>query len=281
MIETLFTPADFAGLSGRDLSRATCVVFDVLRATSSMLTALAHGAEAIVPVASIPEALAIKQARPEVLLAGERDGVRILGHLTDGVEFDFGNSPREFTPERVRGQTIAWTTTNGTRALRACARAQTVLVGGFLNLQAVTDWLRQQRPSEILLVCSGTFEETATEDILAAGALCDRLGPVSLEWGDASFIAWKAFRQSLTEGQGRGVVSGPATALSAREVSEALCRELALSSKNARRLLARPALAADVPFCVDLDKLRLVACLMADGAIRPCPSASPRDLPTT
>ena len=104
---------------------------------------------------------------------------------------------------------------------------------------------------------------------------------MSLEWGDASFIAWKAFRQSLTEGQGRGVVSGPATALSAREVSEALCRELALSSKNARRLLARPALAADVPFCVDLDKLRLVACLMADGAIRPCPSASPRDLPTT
>jgi len=275
VIDTLFTPADFAGLSGRDLSRTTCVVFDVLRATSSMLTALANGAEAIIPVATIPEALAVKKARPEVMLAGERDGLRILGNLTEGVDFDLGNSPREFTAERVQGQTIVWTTTNGTRALRACVQAQTVLVGAFLNVQAVTDWLRQQKSSEIVLVCSGTFEETATEDVLAAGALCDRMGQAGHEWGDASFVAWKAFRQSLTDGQGRGpVLPKSAPAVSAREVSEALCWDLARSSKNARRLLARPALAADVSFCVDLDKLPWAACLMADGAIRTCPSPS-------
>jgi 2-phosphosulfolactate phosphatase len=76
-LEVLFTPADFAALAGRDLGQTCCVVFDVLRATSSMVTALAHGAEAVQPVADIPEALALRAAHPEVLLAGERNGLRI------------------------------------------------------------------------------------------------------------------------------------------------------------------------------------------------------------
>src|SRR6266536_3353077 len=120
-IEVLFTPAEFETLRKRDLSEATCVVFDVLRATSSMVTALANGAEAIIPVSEISEALEIKRKEPEVLLAGERDGLRIEANLTGSISFDLGNSPREFTREKVAGRKIAITTTNGTRALRSCA----------------------------------------------------------------------------------------------------------------------------------------------------------------
>src|SRR5262245_59166277 len=120
-LEVLFSPIEFAALEREDLSAATCVVFDILRATSTMAAALDQGARSIIPVASIPEALAIRAQQPDVLLAGEREGVRILAELTGGIEFDLGNSPREFRSELVAGKTIVTTTTNGTRALRAAA----------------------------------------------------------------------------------------------------------------------------------------------------------------
>jgi 2-phosphosulfolactate phosphatase len=117
-LDVHLTPAEFARLRSRDLSQSVCVVFDILRATSTMVTALANGAAAILPVAEISDALAIRMERPEVLLAGEREGLRILSSSSGGVDFDLGNSPREFTPERVQDKTIVMTTTNGTRALR-------------------------------------------------------------------------------------------------------------------------------------------------------------------
>src|SRR5258705_11586116 len=103
-LEVLFAPAEFAALEALDLSGAVCVVFDVLRATSSMVTALANGASAVVPVAEIPEALSIRERDPRILLAGERDGLRIQSDLTGGVPFDLGNSPREVTREKVNGK---------------------------------------------------------------------------------------------------------------------------------------------------------------------------------
>src|SRR6266496_4628461 len=111
-IEVLFSPAESSALAQRDLGRTACVVLDILRATTSMMAALANGAEAIVPVAEISEALAIKEERPEVLLAGERNGLRIRADQTGGVDFDLGNSPREFLADKVRGKTIVMTTTN-------------------------------------------------------------------------------------------------------------------------------------------------------------------------
>src|SRR6478735_9120305 len=96
-IDVLFAPAEFAALGGRDLSGTVCVVFDVLRATSSMVTALANGASAIVPVSEISEALAARRDRPDLLLAGERGGVRIPANLTGGIPFNLGNSPLEVT----------------------------------------------------------------------------------------------------------------------------------------------------------------------------------------
>src|SRR5580704_1456629 len=102
--EVLFAPAEFEALRKRDLSTSVCVVLDIFRATSTIVTALANGATAVIPVAEIEDALELRDRQPGVLLAGERNGVRIRADLTGGVEFDFGNSPREFTAERVRGK---------------------------------------------------------------------------------------------------------------------------------------------------------------------------------
>jgi 2-phosphosulfolactate phosphatase len=246
-LEALFTPADFEALNRRDLSATVCVVFDVLRATSSIVTALANGAEAIIPVAEIKEALELRKRDPELLLAGEREGVRIESSLTGSIGFDLGNSPREFIPEKVSGRRIAMTTTNGTRALRACANAQAILIGSFLNLTATALFLQRHIPEELLLVCSGTFEQAAYEDVLGAGALSDRL--------------WHHYAA--------GAVAD--SAVMCREMFAAAKPDLAAGlgrSRNGRRLLSRPDLTDDVAFCARMDVCPIVAQLHKDGTVR-------------
>jgi 2-phosphosulfolactate phosphatase len=246
-IEVILTPAEFPALAARDLSATTCVVFDVLRATSSMLTALNNGAEEIIPVVEIAEALAVKQRRPEVMLAGERHGLRITRELTGSLDFDFGNSPRDFTPEKVRGQAIAWTTTNGTRGLRACAEAEMILLGALVNLRSVADTLDSLRPKNLLLVCAGTFEDSAFEDQFAAGALIDLLQNRVAKDGlsDSAQLVWHAFRHIFEDSA------------------------LIAASLNARRLLAKPDLAPDVPICLQRDSIQLNASMLNDGSVRP------------
>jgi 2-phosphosulfolactate phosphatase len=175
MLDVILSPAELPALASRDLRDTACVVFDVLRATSTFVTALHHGAKAVIPVAEISEALAFRQKQPDILLGGERDGVKIRAGRTGGDDFDLGNSPREYTPEKVRGKTIVSTTTNGTRALRACAGAKTVLAASFLNLTVTAKFIQKLQPAQILLVCAGTRENMADEDVLAAGALCELL----------------------------------------------------------------------------------------------------------
>ena len=246
-LEVLFTPADFYALAQRDLGRTTCVVLDILRATTTMLTALANGAQAIVPAEDIPEALERHRQQPDSLLAGERNGLRIRADLTGGIEFDLGNSPREFTPERVRGRTIIMTTTNGTRALRACAKAQRVMVGAFLNLGAVAATVQQHFGPGVLIVCSGTLDQASLEDTLAAGALCDLL--------------WSGYQP----------IAVADSAQLARELYLAHRGHLLAAmrlSRNGRRLLNAPALRDDVPFCLQRDTIPRAAILEEDGAVR-------------
>lgn len=245
-LEVLFTPADFAALSHRDLRGAVCVVFDVLRATSSMLTALDHGARGIIPVGEIAEALELRRQRPDVLLAGERDGLRIGRALTGSIDFDLGNSPREFTRAVVADRTLVMTTTNGTRALRACAGAGTVLIGSFLNLPALTRWLTAHRPAQLFLVCSGTHEEASYEDTLAAGALCDRLWPAYTAGriADSAAMARQLFQLAETDLLGAMV-----------------------HARNGRRLLAIPELRDDVPLCLHIGAHDLLAQLDPAGTV--------------
>jgi len=246
-LEVLFTPAEFAALEARDLTETVCVVFDILRATSSMITALANGAAAVIPVVEISEALALRRDQPGILLAGERDGLRIPASLAGGISFDFGNSPREFTKEKVQGRTIAMTTTNGTRALRSCARAWTVFIGSFLNLQATSELLQREPPRHLLLVCSGTFDQAAYEDVLGAGALCEMLWP-TYSTGRVSDSAEMARRLYVLE-------------------KDDLPAAMAWS-RNGRRLLANLDLADDVLFCLQRDRFNLLAELQSDGFVR-------------
>lgn len=244
-IEVVNTPAEFAQLRTQDLSRTVCVVFDVLRATSTMVTALAHGAVGVVPVAEIAEALAWRAKSPEVLLAGEREGVRIRAAQTGGVDFDLGNSPREFTREVGAGKTIVMTTTNGTRALRACVGAREILAGSFLNLSATLARVRALDAENILLLGSGTGEAEALEDTLAVGASVAQLATQATKLSSA--------------------------ALRAQEIFQAHERDLLGAmplAANGARLLANSALRDDVAFCLQQDSCALVARLEADGVVR-------------
>lgn len=244
-LEVLFSPAEFAGLRQRNLAGAVCVVFDILRATTSIVTALAHGAEALIPVETISEAVALRKSDPAMMLAGERDGLRIGAALSGGTEFDFGNSPREFVAERVRGRTVAMTTTNGTRGLKACAGADAVYAASFLNLEATARAVVARRAGKVYLVCSGTYEEASYEDTLAAGALADRLWPgfSNEEVADSAQVARNIY------------LAGCGDLLAAMQFA-----------RNGRRLLGMPELAADVPFCLQRDTLSLLA-VLRDGRV--------------
>ncbi len=279
-IDIILSPTELPALARRDLRNAACVVFDVLRATSTFVTALHRGANAIVPVAEIAEALARRQNSPDILLGGERDGVKIRGAQTGSIDFDFGNSPREYTPEKVRGQTIVSTTTNGTRALRACAGAQTVLAAAFLNLTATAKFVQQLRPTEVLLVCAGTRENIAQEDVLAAGALAEMLLDESvirnLEVGRAVPCPPpdKTSIPIRRPSPGAHGVTRPTfsdsveTALNTWRKAKSNLFEAASQAENARRLLANPELRDDVAFCLQPDIFDLVALLDRDGVIR-------------
>ena len=247
-IETILTPTELPALAQRDLRTTACVVFDILRATSTFVTALNNGALEIIPVSEIAEAVALRQKRPAVLLAGERDGVRIRAAQSGGIDFDFGNSPREFTPDAVRGKTIVSTTTNGTRALRACAGAKCVLAASFLNLAATARFLQSGTFSELLLVCAGTGDSPASEDIIAAGALA------------ALF--------SVSENKRPDVSSNTFAAKTAFFVAQDRLPGALRDSQNGRRLFANPDLRDDVTFCAQRDIFNLVAEMDVNGVIR-------------
>jgi 2-phosphosulfolactate phosphatase len=248
-IEVLGSPAEFEALSRRDLSEAVCVVFDILRATSSMITALKNGATEILPVADIPEALAIRARRPEVLLAGERMGLRIRAEQSGGTDFDLGNSPREFVSERVAGRSIVMTTTNGTRAMRSCGKAAAVLPASFLNLRATVRWVEARQPATLILVGSGTFEEASFEDTLAAGAFADAVWPMYCAGHvtDSAEIARHLYRTHHRD------------LLGAMQFA-----------RNGRRLLAHPDLHEDVRCCLQRETVGFCAITGPDGAVRVC-----------
>jgi 2-phosphosulfolactate phosphatase len=245
-LELLFTSAEFASLKERNLSDTVCVVFDILRATTSMMTALSNGATAIIPVAEIADALALREKNPDFLLAGEREGLRIRAAQTGGIDFDLANSPREFTPEEVRGKTIAMTTTNGTRALQACAGAKTILIGSFLNLRPLANWIIEQQPPNVILVCAGTYEQSALEDTLAAGALCEKIWVhyAGGELSDSAEIARRIY--PLMQMDLIGAMN---------------------HSRNGRRLLSNAALRNDVWFCLQRETLNFIA-ECKDGVVR-------------
>lgn len=170
------------------LAGGVAVVIDVLRATTTIVHALAAGCVAVRPCAEVDEARALADGLPagKVLLGGERGGRPLAG-------FDLGNSPREYAGPVCGGTTVVLTTTNGTRALLRAAEAERVLVAGFVNYSAVCEQLRQEaRP--IHIVCAGTDGAVTLEDTLLAGAFVDFLcEECEVRLNDAGRLAWDCF----------------------------------------------------------------------------------------
>jgi len=236
-IDAALTPAEIALLPAADLMRTTCVVFDVLRATSTMLTGLAHGVKEIIPAATLEEALSARERRPHALLGGERHGEKIDG-------FDLGNSPFEY--QSAAGRTVISTTTNGTVAIRACSGAERVFIGAILNLEALAAELKRLSPERLLLVCAGTADTLALEDVWAAGRLIALLGDADLT--DAAQTALGVVR----------LHPSPLAALRA--------------SRNGRALAAKGR-GQEVEWCAEESRFNILGLLEKD-AVRALPSHS-------
>jgi 2-phosphosulfolactate phosphatase len=143
----------------------TVVVVDILRATSCMTTAFGHGIKHIKPFANLDDCLLMKTQNH--FTAGERNGEKVDG-------FDLGNSPFEYMDKKLKGQQIAFTTTNGTQAIVKSLGAKEILIGSFLNLTAIANYLRKGTDN-ILVVCAGWKGKVNLEDTLFAGAIVELL----------------------------------------------------------------------------------------------------------
>lgn len=157
-VQTCYSPALYPLFHEEN---SIVVAVDVLRATSAICTAFEHGVGKMIPVASVAEAHAYKNQG--YLVAAERNAVKLEG-------FDFGNSPQHYIDSDIKGKTIVISTTNGTQAIEAAKGKAEIVVGSFLNLTTLADWLKEQNRNVIIL-CAGWKNKFNMEDSLFAGAL--------------------------------------------------------------------------------------------------------------
>lgn len=203
------------------------VVVDILRATSSMVTAFAHGVDGIYPVAKLEECRAMKTKG--YLIAGERDGEKVA-------DFDLGNSPFEYMAENLKGKQIAFTTTNGTQAIAKSIGAKEIIIGAFLNLSAVAAHLIKSN-NDVLIVCAGWKGKVNLEDTVFAGALAEKLKSQFTDACDAPLMARHLYNAGKSD--------------MAKFLSE---------SSHVRRL-NRLNIHEDMEFCLTIDKYSIVPVL--------------------
>ncbi len=161
-LETCFSPALY---KPEEHVNSIVVILDILRASSAICTAFANGATEIIPVADIITAREYKAKG--YLVAAERDGF-VLDFA------DFGNSPFNFTRDKVEGKTIVYSTTNGTGIIKLASTAYMTVIGSFLNLTALSDWLISQ-DKDVMLFCAGWKDKFNIEDTICAGAISEKL----------------------------------------------------------------------------------------------------------
>jgi 2-phosphosulfolactate phosphatase len=215
-------------------SESIVVIIDILRATSAICTAFEYGAEKIIPVATVDEAR--KYKAQGYLVGAERDAIPVDG-------FDFGNSPFSYMGEKMRGQTIVITTTNGTQAIDAARDAYKVVVGSFLNLNSLCTWLVSEKRN-ILLLCSGWKNKFNLEDALFAGAVTEEINKRSENYmhGDACLALKYLYQMAVKDPY----------------------KFLRYSSHKER--LARLNLKDDIKYCLTPDQTRIIP-VLNDGSL--------------
>lgn len=160
------------------------VIIDILRATSCMTTALAHGIKSLIPVATLEECRTLQ--KKGYIAAAERDGKMAEG-------FDLGNSPFSYMDKSLSGKTIAVTTTNGTQAIAKSKEAEEIVIGSFLNRTAIINYLNTQ-PNDVLLLCAGWKGKINLEDTLFAGALIEGLQDSFISENDSAITAHTLYK---------------------------------------------------------------------------------------
>lgn len=226
-VEVCFVPTQYP-LYAKDMG--IVVVIDVLRATSAMVAAFEHGVDRIIPVSTVEEASQYI-GRPGYIAAAERNGEVVEG-------FSYGNSPLAYVGQDLRGKTIVMTTTNGTKAINLARDARKLVIGSFLNLTALSEWLITQ-DENVLLLCSGWKDKFNLEDSVFAGAVMDRLlasGKFGLE-EDSSIAAQYMYHAARDNFMG------------------------ILKAAPRRRRIEQLKLLSDVKYCLTPDQSRVIPVL--------------------
>jgi len=230
-IEVCLTPALIDLYAIED---SIVVVIDILRATSSIVYGIDNGAEAIIPVAQVEDCL--NYADKGYLLAAERNGEVVEG-------YDFGNSPFSYTADKVAGKTVVLTTTNGTKALHlARKRASKVVIGAFLNLTALCDWLKTQ-DKNVLLLCAGWKDQFNLEDTIFAGAVLHELRSLFTHFDDAGVAAEDLYLMAKDD-----------------------LRAYIGKSAHSHRMMALN-IEEDINFCMQLDTCKAIPVLEGDNLV--------------
>jgi 2-phosphosulfolactate phosphatase len=182
-----------------NFARKVVIIIDVLRATSTMVTALANGCKSIIPVLTPEDALEKRPLISGALLGGERQAQQIEG-------FDFGNSPFDYVPEKVGGRKVIMTTTNGTRAIMASKGASYIFMASFLNCRSIAQAVQQKLEGHpdlegLIILCAGTNDRFDLPDILCAGMLIEAWGSdVELnDLGIAARMLYELNKNNLVE----------------------------------------------------------------------------------
>ncbi|MFA7361679.1 MAG: 2-phosphosulfolactate phosphatase [Candidatus Kapaibacterium sp.] len=169
------------------------VIVDVLRASSTILTALVNGAKEIIPSENVSVAARISKGLGNSVLCGERNGKVIEG-------FKYGNSPFEYTPENVKGKSLIFSTTNGTVAITKAKFAKSAVIASYLNLNAVIHYLSELN-EDFVIVCSGKLNDFCIEDSVFAGLIISRLfdlnGKDKYSILDSGYACYKLAKQFL------------------------------------------------------------------------------------
>jgi 2-phosphosulfolactate phosphatase len=208
----------------QDFRDKVAVVVDVLRATTTMVTALHHGVKSILPVKSVEECHYFQQKG--YIGAAERGGEIVEG-------FKLGNSPFDYMTPELAGQKIVFTTTNGTKTIYAVKGAIKIIFGAFVNFKAVAETLKALN-KDVVIVCAGWEDEVNLEDTLFAGALVESMTPAFSSSGDPAILANKLYLQS------EGKLS------------------MILEDSSHIRRLRKLDLQKDIDFCLTLDKYKCV-----------------------
>ncbi|HBM80035.1 MAG: 2-phosphosulfolactate phosphatase [Clostridiales bacterium] len=171
------------------------IVIDMLRATSVIATAINNGAKQVIPVLETKDAINMREKYDDVVLGGERKGLKIPG-------FDVGNSPLEYTKEFIKGKTLIITTSNGTRAINGCAKAKHIYIGSMVNGPAVAK-KASEGDADISIACAGTLGRFSLDDFICAGYIIDELLAIKkYDLDDISFTAHYVYIKNKDDVEG-------------------------------------------------------------------------------